>query len=76
MEFEGFGETASDYDIRVENKKSRAGVRLQGDQPITKLVYWSIRTTFCPEAYITLQIPLGGESNWAYKYTFYDIQKQ
>jgi hypothetical protein len=75
-EFEGFGETASDYDIRVENKKSGAGVRIEGDQPITKLVYWSIRTTLCPEAYITLQVPPGGESKWAYKYTFYDTRKQ
>ena len=58
-EFEGFGETASDYDIRVENKKSGAGVRIQGDQPITKIVYWSIRTTLCPEAYITLEVPPG-----------------
>jgi hypothetical protein len=75
-EFEGFGNTASDYDIRVENKKSGAGVRIQGDQPITKLVYWSIRTTLCPEAYVTLQIPPGGEKKWSYRYTFYDTRKQ
>lgn len=73
-EFEGFGATASDYDIRVENKKSGAGVRIQGDQPIMKLIYWSIRTTMCPEAYIALKIQPGGESKWAYTYTFYDAR--
>lgn len=74
-EFEGFGKTASDYDIRVENHKSGAGVRIQGDQPITKMVYWSIRTTLCPEAYITLDVDPGKETKWSYKYTFYEAQK-
>lgn len=73
-EFQGFGKTASDYDIRVENKKSGAGVRIQGDQPITRIVYWSIRTTFCPEAYITMEVPPGKQSKWAYTYTFYDTR--
>ena len=74
-EFEGFGKTASDYDIKVENKKSGAGVRIQGDQPITKMVYWSIRSTLCPEAYIALNIAPGTESKWSYRYTFYDTRK-
>jgi hypothetical protein len=75
-EFEGFGKTASDYDIKVENKKSGAGVRIQGDKPITKMVYWSIRSTLCPEAYINLNVAPGSESKWAYKYTFYDTRRQ
>ena len=73
-EFQGYGKTASDYDIRVENKKSGAGVRIQGDQPITRIVYWSIRTTLCPEAYITMEVPPGKQSKWAYTYTFYDTR--
>jgi hypothetical protein len=73
-EFRGYGKTASDYDIRVENTKSGAGVRIQGDQPITRIVYWSIRTTHCPEAYITMDVPPGKQSKWAYTYTFYDTR--
>jgi hypothetical protein len=73
-EFQGFGKTASDYDIRVEIKKSGAGVRIQGDQPITRIVYWSIRTTLCPEAYITMEVPPGKQSRWTYTYTFYDTR--
>src|SRR5205823_5719549 len=42
---EGFGNTAKDYDIRVENRKAGAGVRQVGDQPISKVVFWSIRST-------------------------------
>jgi hypothetical protein len=72
-EFSGFGDNASDYDIKVENKKVGAGVRIQGDRPITKLIYWSIRPTLCPEAYITLEAAPGKETKWTYTYTFYEV---
>jgi hypothetical protein len=73
-EFQGYGKTDSDYDIRVENRKSGAGVRVQGDKPITRIVYWSIRTTLCPEAYVTMEMPPGKQSNWNYTYTFYETR--
>jgi hypothetical protein len=75
-ELEGFGTTARDYDIRLENKKAGAGVRITGDRPIAKLVYWSIRTTFCPEPYINLSIEPGGESVWKISYEFYTLPEQ
>lgn len=74
-EFTGFGSSASDYDIRIENRKTGAGVRIQGNRPITKIVYWSIRPTLCPEAYISLDVAPGRETKWAYTYTFYDAKK-
>ena len=73
-EFKGFGPTALDYDFRLENKKAGAGVHIKGDQPLAKLVYWSIRTTFCPEAYINIQADPGREFKWTYKYTFYSLK--
>jgi hypothetical protein len=75
-EVEGFGATARDYDIRLENRKAGAGVRIIGDKPISKLVYWSIRTTFCPEPYIDMKIEPGGESMWKISYEFYSLPKQ
>ena len=71
-EFEGFGPSADDYDIRVENRKARAGVRIQGDRPIHKMIFWSIRPTVCPEAYISLEISPGTQEKWTYRYTFYE----
>ncbi len=72
-ELEGFGPTARDYDIRLENRKAGMGVRITGDQPIAKLVFWSIRTTFCPEPYINLRIEPGSESSWKIAYEFYTL---
>jgi hypothetical protein len=37
-EFEGFGPTAADYDLRLENRKAGAGVRIRGDRPLAKVV--------------------------------------
>lgn len=74
-EFAGFGKTSADYDIRLENKKAGAGVEIIGDQPLQKLVFWSIRTTFCPEPYISIHVEPGREFEWAYRYKFYNLPR-
>ena len=68
---EGFGPTAKDYDITVENRKAGAGVRITGDRPLADLVFWSIRTTVCPEAYVEMRIEPGQEYTWRMAYRFY-----
>jgi len=73
-EIAGFGPTASDYDFRVENTAAKAGVRIQGDRPIQKIVYWSITTTLCPEAYVDVSAEPGKETKWKYTYSFYDLK--
>jgi hypothetical protein len=70
-DLEGYGDTAKDYDIRVENRKAGAGVRQTSDRPLAKLVFWSIRTTVCPEAYINMRIDPGKEFTWRIAYDFY-----
>lgn len=72
-EFTGFGKSASDYDIRVEHGKADAGVHITGNLPLSKLVFWSIQSTFCPEAYVDINVAPGAELKWAYNYEFYDL---
>ncbi len=72
-ELQGFGASAADYDIRVENRKTGAGVRQIGDRPISKLLFWSAGITVCPEAYIDLAIEPGKESAWRIAYEFYQL---
>lgn len=72
-ELEGFGPTSSHYDVRMEHAKAGAGVRITSDQPIAKLVYWSIATTFCPEPYIDLSVEPGKKTRWNYRYAFYTL---
>ena len=67
-----FGEFAGmqRYDIRVENVKTKAAVDISSELPISKIIYWSIRTTLCPEAYVELNIPAGKQVKWTYVYRF------
>ena len=69
--FQGFGDTPADYDIRVENQKVGAGVRIRGDRPISNLVLWSIRTVMAMEPYITMKIEPGSEFTWNLTYDYY-----
>ncbi|GAB2602769.1 hypothetical protein [Spirosoma areae] len=69
---QGFGPTASDYNIRIENLKTGAGVRATGDQPLEKLVFWACATTSCPEPYLHLKAAPGQEVRWKITYDFYE----
>jgi hypothetical protein len=72
-ELTGFGSTPEHYDIRVENRKAGTGVRIQGDRPLEKLVFWSIRTTACPEPYVKLRVEPGQEEAWTLRYELYEL---
>jgi hypothetical protein len=72
-EINGFGETSKDYDMRIENRKSGAGVRITGDRPIEKINFWSIRTVACPEPYVHMNIEPGREFKWRIGYEFYTL---
>lgn len=69
--FTGVGKTPKDYDIRIENIKTGAGVRITSDQPLLKLVFWACPTTLCPEPYIHMKVDPGQEFSWKINYEFY-----
>lgn len=72
-EFTGFGTSAADYDIKVENQKTGAGVQIHGDRPVVNLGVWAVRTVVAPEPYIKMNAPPGKEFSWKYSYRFYTI---
>src|SRR6185369_9994110 len=43
----GFSSNVSDFDFFVENHKTGVGVEQTGSLPISKIYFWSIRTTIC-----------------------------
>lgn len=72
---EGYGQTANDYDIRIENHKTGAGIHITANRPISKLVFWACSTILCPEPYIHLKIKPGETATWKISYQFYTCQK-
>ena len=70
---EGFSADTKDFDIRVENHKTGAGVRITADRPLWRVNFWSIRTTVCPEAYVEVKADPGKETSWRLTYDFYTL---
>jgi hypothetical protein len=69
----GYGPSPKDYDIRVENRQAKAGVRQTSDRGMSKLRLWSIRTTVCPEAYTHVRVEPGKEFRWRVAFDFYSL---
>jgi hypothetical protein len=69
--FEGFGTTAKDYDVRIENRRTGAGVRVVGDRPLTRLALWSIRSVISMEPFVDVTTAPGQTTSWKYTYTYY-----
>jgi len=67
----GFSGDSRDYDIRVENRKTGAGVRITADRPLARLMVWSIRPARCPEPFINVRVEPGAEFTWRISYEFY-----
>jgi len=72
----GFGNDPKDFDIRIENQKTGAGVRIIGSHPISRMVFWTNPKTLCPEPYISLKVEPGKEVSWKLTYEFYELDKQ
>ena len=69
----GFGPGLEDDDVRVENVKAGIGVRETSNQPISKLYFWSIPTTLCPEVYIKIHVEPKQTFKWRTTYNFYTL---
>lgn len=67
----GYSNSAKDYDIKIENHKTGAAVRITSDQPLSKLVFWSAPKTLCPEPYIHIKIDPSETFKWKIYYQFY-----
>jgi hypothetical protein len=73
MQLKGFGESPTDFDIRVENRKTGAGVRVTSDRPLSDMVFWTSPRTTCPETYIHVHAEKGRPMDWKITYDFYSV---
>ncbi len=71
--FEGFGDSADDTEMIIENRKQGAGMRITGDRPLIRDMLWSIRTVFAIEPYIAIDIEPGAEFTWKNMYEYYTL---
>ena len=68
---EGFGNSPKDYDVKIENHKTGAALRISCDRPMEKLLFWANPAVYCPEPYIHIRIAPGEVFRWKISYEFY-----
>ena len=68
---DGYEPSAKHHRFTLENRKTGLGVRISGDRPITKLIFWSRRLAYCPKAYVTLRILPGKAETWENRFEFF-----
>jgi hypothetical protein len=68
-----FNPAQPNNDIRVENSRVKAGVRITGDHPLTKFELWSIRSVMGIEPFIHLMAAPGETIHWKYTYVYYTL---
>jgi hypothetical protein len=73
VSFKGFGATPKDYDIRIENRKVGAGMRIRGDRPLSFVNFWSMRKVLAMEPFIAMTIAPGSEFTWNIYYEYYTL---
>jgi hypothetical protein len=67
---DGFGPNVSDYDVRVMNAKTGAGVRITADRPLASLMLWSIRAVMSVEPFVEFSVKPGETFDWTLKYWY------
>jgi hypothetical protein len=72
-EIAGVGTGVNEYDFRIENIKTGAGVHITSNEPLLKVNYWAIRTVAVAEPYISVHIAPGAELHWTVRYDFYTL---
>lgn len=70
----GFGDTASDHEIRIENSALKAGMSIRGDKPLRSVNLWSIRSNVSVEPFVDVSVAPGKEFRWTSSYRYYSIQ--
>jgi len=68
---QGFGKEPKDYDVRVDNRRTGAGVRVTADRALSSMALWSIRSVISVEPFVDLPTEPGQTSTWKYTYTYY-----
>jgi hypothetical protein len=59
----------ADDQVTVENVRTKAGVRIVGDQPLAQWRFYAAPTAACPEPFVRIQLQPGGEKTWSFTYT-------
>jgi len=67
----GFGASAADYDVTVENTATGAGYRVTADRPVARIGFWSIRSVVSMEPFVDVSTAPGATTAWRLAYSYF-----
>jgi len=67
----GYDSSISHNHAVIRNKRTRAGVDISGDFPLSGFHFWADKSTICPEFFIGVSIEPGKTQNWTRTYKFF-----
>jgi hypothetical protein len=70
LPIQGFGASAEDYHIRIENSHAKAGMTITADRPLAKMALWTIRSVLSLEPFVEVSAEPGGSTSWKYTYVY------
>ena len=73
--FDGYGNSAADSEMIIENEKLGAGVRVTADRPLIRNMLWSIRSVFAIEPYMAVNVEPGQEFTWTNRFEYYTLPR-
>ena len=71
LDLGGYSGDVADHKITVRNHFTGAGVTIEGDRPLTGLVFWTHARTLSPENFIWISVGPGESAAWTSTYTFF-----
>jgi hypothetical protein len=76
VSFEGYGDTAVDTEMIIENETLGAGVRITADKPLIRNMLWSIRSVFAIEPYMAVNIAPGEAFTATNRFEYYTLPRE
>ncbi len=70
---QGFGDSPNDHEIRIEDRRVGAGMRISTDRPLSTESLWSIRTVVAMEPFVAIGAEPGKEFTWTTTYDYYTL---
>jgi hypothetical protein len=70
---QGFGDSATDNQIRIESTKVGAGMKITSNRPLARENLWSIRSVVAMEPFVAIAIEPGSEFQWNSTYSYYTL---
>jgi len=70
---QGFSDSQSDNDIRIENSRLGVGMRITSDRPLSRESLWSIRAVLAMEPFVSVAMEPGNGFTWTSTYDYYTL---